>query len=150
MDIFAIPEIQFFLQLLLSFFLGSLIGVERERIGKEAGLRTFSLVAVGSTLFTILSKEGFLGISSSFDPSRIAAGIVMGIGFLGAGIIVFREGHIEGLTTAAALWSTGAVGMAVGCQFYSFAAIATLIIIIILTLGKGGKKKEIKKEADKK
>ncbi|HOK94472.1 MAG TPA: MgtC/SapB family protein [Candidatus Pacearchaeota archaeon] len=150
MDIFAIPEIQFFLQLLLSFFLGSLIGVERERIGKEAGLRTFSLVAVGSTLFTILSKEGFLGISSSFDPSRIAAGIVMGIGFLGAGIIVFREGHIEGLTTAAALWSTGAVGMAVGCQFYSFAAIATLIIIIILTLGKGEKKKEIKKEADKK
>ncbi|HOK35616.1 MAG TPA: MgtC/SapB family protein [Candidatus Pacearchaeota archaeon] len=150
MDIFIIPEIQFFLQLLLSFFLGSLIGVERERIGKEAGLRTFSLVAVGSTLFTILSKEGFLGISSSFDPSRIAAGIVMGIGFLGAGIIVFREGHIEGLTTAAALWSTGAVGMAVGCQFYSFAAIATLIIIIILTLGKGEKKKEIKKEADKK
>ncbi len=150
MDIFIIPEIQFFLQLLLSFFLGSLIGIERERIGKEAGLRTFSLVAVGSTLFTILSKEGFLGISSSFDPSRIAAGIVMGIGFLGAGIIVFREGHIEGLTTAAALWSTGAVGMAVGCQFYSFAAIATLIIIIILTLGKGEKKKEIKKEADKK
>lgn len=142
MDVLTIPEVRFFLQLLLAFFLGSLIGVERERIGKEAGIRTFSLVAVGSTLFTILSKEGFLGIGNSFDPSRIAAGIVIGIGFLGAGIIIFRDGHVEGLTTAAALWSVGAVGMAIGCQFYSLAAIATLIIIIILTVAKEVKVKE--------
>ena len=86
---------------------------------------------------------------NNFDPSRIAASIVVGIGFLGAGIIIFREGHIEGLTTAAALWGVGAVGMAVGCQFYSLAAIATLIIIIILTLGRG-EKKETKEETDKK
>lgn len=144
MDILVIPEIQFLLQLLLAFFLGGLIGAEREYIGKAAGIRTFSLVSLGAALFTILSREGFLGISDSFDPSRIAASIVIGIGFLGAGVIVFREGKIEGLTTAAALWSVGAIGMAVGCQFYSLAVIATLIIIIVLAL-----MKEIKLEEKK-
>jgi putative Mg2+ transporter-C (MgtC) family protein len=134
MDLLAITEVRFFLQILLAFFLGSLIGAEREHIGKAAGMRTLALVAVGSTLFTILSREGFLGISSALDPSRIAAGIVVGIGFLGAGVIIFRGDRVEGLTTAAALWSVGAIGMAVGCQFYSLAAIATLVIIIILTL----------------
>jgi putative Mg2+ transporter-C (MgtC) family protein len=136
MDILAIPEVRFFLQLILAFFLGALIGMEREYIGKAAGMRTFSLVAIGSALFTILSREGFLGIGVGFDPSRVAAGIVIGIGFLGAGIIIFRDYHIEGLTTAAALWSVGAIGMAIGCQFYSLAVIATLIIIITLVFMK--------------
>lgn len=146
MDILNMPEIDFILKILLAFFLGSLIGAERKHTGKEAGIRTFSLVTIGSALFTILSREGFLGISSAFDPSRIAAGIVMGIGFLGAGVIVFRENRIEGLTTAATLWVAGGIGMAVGCGFYSFAAITTLIIILILTIMKDVK---IEKKTDK-
>ncbi len=146
MDIFNIPEVGFILKILLAFFLGSLIGAERKYTGKEAGMRTFSLVTISSTLFTILSREGFVGISDAFDPSRIAAGIVMGIGFLGAGVIILKENHIEGLTTAAALWSAGGIGIAVGCGFYSLAAITTLVIILILTLMKDVK---IEKKTDK-
>ena len=136
MDIFSIPEVQFFFQLLLACLLGSLIGIERERIGKEAGMRTFALIAVGSALFTILSREGFLGLGGSIDPSRIAAGVVMGIGFLGSGIIIFRGARIEGLTTAAALWSVGAIGMAIGAQFYTLSIIGAFIIIVVLSLMK--------------
>jgi len=134
MDILSIPEVQFFIQLFLAFLLGALIGIERAYIGKEAGTRTFALISLGSALFTILSRQGFLDVGGSVDPSRIAAGIVVGIGFLGSGVILFREAQIEGLTTAAALWSAGAIGMAVGAQFFTLAIIATFIIIIVLSI----------------
>ena len=136
MDILANPEIRFLFQILLAFFLGSLIGMEREYIGKEAGIRTFSLVCIGSMLFTTLSREGFLDINENVDPSRIASGMVMGIGFLVSGIIIFRGAQIEGLTTAAGLWIAAAIGMAIGCQFYYLATISTLITFIILSLSK--------------
>jgi len=136
MDILANPEIRFLFQILLAFLLGSLIGMEREYIGKEAGIRTFSLVCIGSMLFTTLSREGFLDINGNVDPSRIASGMVMGIGFLVSGIIIFRGGQIEGLTTAAGLWIVAAIGMAIGCQFYYLATISTLITFIILSLSK--------------
>lgn len=136
MDILSIPAFQYFFQLVLALVLGVLIGIEREYIGKAAGMRTFSLVSLASALFTILSREGFLGIEGSMDPSRIAAGIVVGIGFLGSGIIISKGGKIEGLTTAAAFWSSGAVGMAVGCQSYVLAIIATVIIIFVLAVMK--------------
>ena len=132
MDLFSIPEIRLFLQVLLAGFLGALVGIERGYIGKEAGMRTFALTSIGACVFTILSRHGFLGVGGSVDPSRIAAGIVVGIGFLGAGVIVLRHSHVEGLTTASAIWSTGALGMAVGCGYYYLALITTLLMIIIL------------------
>ena len=92
-------EIYFILQTLLSLVLGGLVGWQRERWGKSAGSRTYALVAAGSTLFTILSLNAF-----SSNPSQVAAQIVTGIGFLGAGSILHRENKIEGLTTAAGLW----------------------------------------------
>lgn len=136
MDILTIPAVQYFFQLILALVLGALIGIEREYIGKAAGMRTFSLVSLASALFTILSREGFLGIEGNMDPSRVAAGIIVGIGFLGSGIIVSKGGKIEGLTTAAAFWSAGAIGMAIGCQSYALAIIATVMIIVILALMK--------------
>lgn len=143
MDIFSVLEVRFFFQILLALILGAIIGLEREYIGKEAGMRTFALISTGSALFTILSNEGFLG--GEPDPSRIAAGIVVGIGFLASGVIIHRKEQIEGLTTAAALWSAGAIGMAVGVQFYSFAIIATIFTVFILALMKEMKIEEKKK-----
>jgi len=100
----------FILQLLLAVFLGGLIGWQREHIGKPAGSRTYALVCVGSALFTIMSIKGF-----GADSARVAAQVLTGIGFLGAGIIMHKEGGVVvGLTTAAGLWVVAAVGMAIG------------------------------------
>ncbi len=124
------------LQLLLATLLGGLVGLEREYKRKEAGLRTFSLVCLGSAFFTIISYEtarSFIGQSSvDFDPTRIIGQIVLGIGFVGAGLIIFREFYIEGLTTAAGLWVTAAIGVAVGAQLYFLAVSATLIAVGVL------------------
>lgn len=123
-------------QLILAVFLGGLMGLEREYVRKEAGLRTFSLVCLGATLFTILGTEfsnlllGGKGIE--LDPSRIIGQIILGIGFLGAGLIVFRETRIEGLTTAAALWVVAAIGAAIGVRFYFLATFTTFLAILIL------------------
>lgn len=136
MEILAIPEIRYLLQVLLAFGLGSLIGLEREYIGKAAGMRTFALVCLATTLFTILSREAFVGLGGpgvEIDPSRVAAGTIVGMGFLGAGIIIFRRNQIEGLTTAAALWCAVAIGIAVGAGFYYLSLIGTLAIFITLT-----------------
>lgn len=135
-DIASNAEIIFALQLILAATLGALIGVEREYIGKAAGMRTFSLVTLGSTIFTILSKQGFFMDNYNLDPSRVASGIVIGIGFLGTGIIIFRDSHVEGLTTAAALWAAGAIGMAIGCGYYTLAVIGAVLIIVVLTVAK--------------
>ena len=121
-------------QLTLSIFLGGLIGFERERRGKQAGLRTFTLVALGSTLFTILSVSGFpgSGVSLAYDSSRIASQIVVGIGFLGGGLIFLKEDYVYGLTTAAGLWATAAIGMAVGFHMYAVAVVSTILILLVL------------------
>ncbi|MEK9175705.1 MAG: MgtC/SapB family protein [Patescibacteria group bacterium] len=121
-------------QLVLSIFLGGLIGFERERRGKQAGLRTFTLVALGSTLFTILSVSGFpgSGVSIAYDSSRIASQIVVGIGFLGGGLIFLKEDYVYGLTTAAGLWATAAIGMAVGFHMYTVSVVATILILLVL------------------
>lgn len=125
----------FLIQILLSGLLGAVIGSEREMIGKAAGLRTFTLVSIGATLFTILSVHGFGG--SGFDPSRVAAQIVTGIGFLGAGVIIQQGLRVKGLTTAAGMWASAAVGMAVGLGMYVL-AIATAIVIffVLFVVGK--------------
>ena len=124
------------LRLALAAVLGSAIGIERERLAWAAGLRTHMLVSVGSTLIMIVSAFAFsdaLGQNHvELDPSRIAAQVVSGIGFLGAGTILLRGEFVRGLTTAASLWTVAAVGLAVGGGLYLAAVSATVLILIIL------------------
>ncbi|QOR35986.1 MgtC/SapB family protein [Clostridium sp. 'deep sea'] len=117
------------IKLVVAVLLGGIIGWEREHTARPAGLRTHILVCVGSALMTILSMEAFSGA----DPSRVAAQIVSGIGFLGAGTIM-REGlSVKGLTTAASLWATAGIGMAVGTGYFSAAIITTVLVFLTLT-----------------
>ncbi|CAB3796450.1 hypothetical protein LMG28688_04299 [Paraburkholderia caffeinitolerans] len=123
-------------RLVLAAALGSVIGFERERLSWAAGLRTHMLVCVGSALIMIVSAFGFAdalgGEHVVLDPSRMAAQVVSGIGFLGAGSILLRGEIVRGLTTAASLWSVAAIGLAVGGGLYTAAIAATIIILIIL------------------
>ncbi len=121
-------------KLLLSMVLGSIVGYERKRKGQIAGVRTFSLIAMGSTLAMLLSiyvPQEYLGLKNG-DPSRIAAQVVSGIGFLGAGAIIQMKGSVRGLTTAAGIWMVAALGMAVGVGLYLVSIAATLLILFIL------------------
>jgi putative Mg2+ transporter-C (MgtC) family protein len=125
-------EIEMVLRLLLAAALGALIGYQRERAKKAAGVRTHTLICTGAALFTAASMYGF-GIGA--DPARIAAGIVAGIGFIGAGVIFHRQGGIvEGLTTAATIWAVAAIGLAVGAGLYIISAVTTAIVLAILLL----------------
>ncbi len=129
------PEM--FLQLLLAALLGALIGFEREYRRKAAGLRTYTLVAIGSALFTLVSVYGFENVPGGFavDPSRVAANIVVGIGFLGAGLIFHsRDNQVRGLTTAAGVWAVAALGMAVGLKMYAVAVFSTFVALAVLIL----------------
>jgi putative Mg2+ transporter-C (MgtC) family protein len=120
-------ETEIVIKLVVSAVLGGLVGFEREIHRKPAGMRTHSLVCMGSTLFTIMSVSLIGG-----EPSRIAAGIVTGIGFLGAGMIFKSEDKVRGLTTAAELWVLAAIGLSVGLGYYFAALVTTLIVIFIL------------------
>ena len=119
-------------------FLGSLVGLDRQRVDKAAGLRTHMLVSVGSALIMIVSAYGFDGVIEPgrivLDPSRVAAQVVSGIGFLGAGTIVVRKQLVHGLTTAASIWAVAAIGMAAGGALYLAATAATLIMLVILAV----------------
>ena len=123
-------------RLVISAVLGGLIGVEREMHGKPAGFRTHVLICMGATMFALLSI--FIGDSpaSNVDISRIAAGIVTGIGFLAAGTIFMDKDKVRGLTTAADIWVLAAIGMAVGFGFYFFAAAGTAIALAVLVIGR--------------
>jgi len=124
------------IQLLLSALLGGLVGFEREYKRKEAGLRTYTLVSLGAALFTIVSIKSFDYFAGrpgvNFDPGRIIGQIVLGVGFLGAGLIVFKDFHIEGLTSAAGLWMVAGIGSAVGSGLYFVAVFVTFLTIGIL------------------
>jgi putative Mg2+ transporter-C (MgtC) family protein len=124
------------LRLLIAAGLGSMIGAERERLVWAAGLRTHMLVSVGACLLMIVSAFGFADILGTkaviLDPSRVAAQVVSGIGFLGAGSILLRGDVVRGLTTAASLWTVAAIGLAVGGGLYVEAVAATVIILVIL------------------
>ena len=128
----------FIVRLLLATLLGSIIGFEREYHAKEAGVRTHLLVALGSGLFMILSVYGFDFMLDrdhvSFDPSRIASQVVTGIGFIGAGTIILQKQMVRGLTTAAGLWVTAAIGLACGNGMYLIAVVTTAIVLISLGL----------------
>lgn len=115
------------LRLVLAVIAGSIIGLERELHNHPAGFRTHVLVCIGSTLFTLVSVSSFGG-----DPSRVAAQIVSGIGFLGAGTILREGATIRGLTTAASLWSVAGVGMAIGTGYYWGATLTTALMVIVL------------------
>lgn len=120
--------ITFTIRLIVAMILGGIVGLEREYRAKDAGFRTHFLVAIGSALFTLISMYGFAdGVK---DTSRVAAQVVSGIGFLGAGIIVFQRNVIRGLTTAAGLWVTAAIGMACGVGQFYMAVLVTLLILI--------------------
>ena len=120
--------IEITIRLSLALLMGGAIGLEREYRAKEAGFRTHFLVALGSALFCLVSQYGF-GIELK-DSSRVAAQVVSGIGFLGAGTIIFQKNVVRGLTTAAGLWVTAAIGLACGTGMYVAAAIATLMVLL--------------------
>ena len=124
------------LRFLLAAALGAGIGYQRERAGKAAGLRTHILVSSGAALFTLVSIYGFSG--AVVDISRVAAGVVVGIGFIGAGVILRgqREKEVAGLTTAATIWITAAIGLAAGTGMYLISVIATAVTVGVLFLPK--------------
>lgn len=124
------------MSIVIAALLGGSIGLEREYRSKEAGFRTHFLVGLGSGLFMVLSLYGFddfVGIQGiQRDPSRIAAQVVSGIGFIGAGTIIFRRNVVKGLTTAAGLWVTSAIGMTAGAGMFALAVVATILVLICL------------------
>jgi putative Mg2+ transporter-C (MgtC) family protein len=130
------PWVEAVLRLLLAVGLGAGIGYQRERAGKAAGMRTLILVGAGAALFTVVSIFGFG--AEGVDISRIAAGVVVGVGFIGAGVILRgqREEEVAGLTTAATIWVTAGVGLAAGAGMYLVAVIAAAVILGILLLPK--------------
>ncbi|MBO5212728.1 MAG: MgtC/SapB family protein [Clostridia bacterium] len=127
MEIFMIEELWMLFDIAISALLGFAIGLERKIRMKEAGIRTHTIVCVGSALMMIISMHAF---GPNSDTARVAAQIVTGIGFLGAGIIVFKKHEVRGLTTAAGIWATAGVGMAAGASMYILAVGSTLILIL--------------------
>lgn len=136
MEIFSIQNLDLFIKLFLAMFLGILIGTERVWAHKTAGMRTYALVSMGAAFFIIISQmvtTKYLGVVN-FDPMRMASQIILGVGFLGAGSIMFRESHTIGLTTASGIWVAAGIGMAVGFGFYVPAIIVTVLTIFILAV----------------
>ena len=133
MQEFFIQNGDIILKLVAAMGFGMLIGAERLLMHKEAGMKTHALVAMGSAVFIIISEMLALKYSSgAFDPSRIASQIIVGVGFLGAGSIIFKGSRLQGLTTAGGLWVTAGIGMASGFGLYSLAAITTVLVLLIL------------------
>ncbi|MCF0160594.1 MAG: MgtC/SapB family protein [Bacteroidaceae bacterium] len=123
-------------KLLLSCVLGATVGVERKHKGQRAGMRTFALISLGATLAMLVSiyiPQIYMGLKNG-DPGRISAQVVSGVGFLGAGAIIQSKGSVRGLTTAAGIWMTAMLGLAVGSGMYLIATIATVLIMCILIL----------------
>ncbi len=133
MSIDSQTELLFAVRLVVAAALGALIGYERERRGRSAGVRTFAAVALGACAFTLIS---FIVTPTGNETTRIAAQIVTGVGFLGAGVILHDQGqaHISGLTTSATMWVAGAIGMAVGFGLYILAVVTTALLLLLLLL----------------
>jgi putative Mg2+ transporter-C (MgtC) family protein len=131
--------LQEILRVLVASALGALIGIERERLDRGAGLRTHALVATASALLMIISAQGFNSVVTAdhtivLDPSRIASQVVSGIGFLGAGLIILRRNTVFGLTTAASIWAVAGIGLAAGAGLLALAAITTGLLLVILVI----------------
>lgn len=126
------------LRITLAGALGGLIGLERQLRAKDAGLRTHILVGIGSAMFMIVSKYGFEDLLTlehvSFDPSRVAAQVVSGMGFLGAGTIMIQKQMVKGLTTAAGMWVTAAIGLVIGSGLYEIGIYGTMVTLVVLEI----------------
>ena len=130
------PTLEMALRLVLATALGAAIGFERERFGKVAGIRTHIIITMGAALYNIISVYGYVG--NTFDASRIGAGVVAGIGFIGAGVI-FRDisnNGIGGITSAACIWISAAIGLAAGAGMYLLSVLATAITVVVLLIPK--------------
>ena len=129
---------EFTLRLSVAFVLGAIIGFDRTYRAKDAGYRTHILVSIGSALIMIISQYGFedlVGVDTSrYDPARIAAQVVSGIGFIGAGTIILQKHIVRGLTTAAGLWATAGIGLAVGCGMYALGIVTAILTLLGLEL----------------
>ncbi|MGE0883430.1 MAG: MgtC/SapB family protein [Blastocatellales bacterium] len=123
---------QMLLRLVVAVFVGALVGYERERKGKPAGVRTHGMVCLGAALFTLVSLYGF---GPANDPTRVAAMVVSGIGFLGAGAVLHQRESVHGLTTAASLWVTAAMGLAVGVGMIGMSIVTKILVFLLLRFG---------------
>lgn len=132
---FSDMNVECTIRLLVACVCGAIVGIERSRRHKEAGVRTHMIVAVGAALFVIVSKYGFVDVvwqeGVQVDVARVASNVVTGVGFLGAGIISMRGDNIQGLTTAAGIWSVAAIGLAIGSGLYILGVAGTCLIIIV-------------------
>lgn len=131
MDLSIQAQLMMAARLVVAAVLGALVGIEREWRGRDAGIRTFAAVSLGACAFSLVS---FIVTPAGNETTRIAAQIVTGVGFLGAGVILRGHGHVSGLTTSATLWATAAVGMAVGYGLYILAAVTTALLLALLLL----------------
>jgi len=146
-NLMQLPDFQMISNLVLASILGGMIGFLREKEGKVAGLRTHILVAMGSCLAMIVSLQ-MVDFSPAADPSRIAAGVITGIGFLGAGAIIQAGASVKGITTAATIWGASAIGLATGCSLYSSAIFATILTVFCLQVLREVEHKYIHKQKD--
>ena len=136
MELFAVSEWDLIIRLTFAAFLGLLVGAERSRVGKRAGMRTYALVSLGAALFVIIAGVVSYQYAETFvfDPLRVASQIVVGIGFLGAGVIFVQRQVLTGLTTAAGLWVVAAVGVAAGYGLYTIATYVTFLTLVIFEI----------------
>lgn len=123
---------EYLLQILLALAFGGVLGAERGHAGKAAGLRTYMLVTLAATTFTIISQESQALSGAAYDPGRIISQVILGIGFIGGGIIVYQREQIHGMTTAAGLWIATAIGIAIGVKLYILATAVTIVTVIIM------------------
>jgi len=136
MELTLIQNLNIFLQLAVAALLGGVIGIERSVAHKTAGMRTYALVSMSAALFIVISNvvtSQYIGITN-FDPLRVASQVVVGIGFIGAGLIIFKRSKLRGLTTAAGLWMAAGIGMAVGYELYAIAVFVSALTIFIFTI----------------
>jgi putative Mg2+ transporter-C (MgtC) family protein len=137
MDITLLGYSEIFISLLVAVLLGAILGIERNLAGKMAGMRTYSLVSLGSALFVIISRSVIAeseALSAGIDPLRMASQIIVGIGFIGAGLVVLKGSRLTGITTAAGVWVSAGVGMACGFGLYALAFFATGLALFIFTV----------------
>lgn len=134
MNDYILVQLEYIVKVLVAGFCGAMIGYERKNKLKEAGIRTHFIVALTSALIIIISKYGFYDIVGTpgigLDPARVAAQVVSGVGFLGAGLIFIRNQSISGLTTATGMWATAGIGLAIGCGLYLLGIVSSIIILI--------------------
>lgn len=136
MEFLSPDNLEILSRLIIATLLGIAIGTERTMAHKTAGMRTYGLVSMGAASYIIISEiiaKQYLGLAS-LDPLRMASQIIVGVGFLGAGLIIFKESHLQGLTTAAGLWVSAAIGIAAGFGLYSISLFITIITLFVFTI----------------